>query len=315
MLKRLLFGSAVFATIIGLAAVGQTVLNPQNSALVCAYNSVAPTLSTGTFGYVQCNATGSIVASAPPVSGATTFTTPGANSFVVPANVTAVLVDAAAGGGGGGGGGATAANAGGGAGGSGMVALGYPLTVVPGATLTITIPSVSGGGAHNATGSPGGSVTITGAVETFPTLLGGAAGVGTTGTTGGAGGGGGGPANSGAGAAGAAAANGGAAALRIGTFIATGFGGGGGGSAASGAGGALTQGAFAPGTQGTGNAAGAGGAPTVYGNGGAGGNNTPTSGAAPTTGYGGGGGGGGPSNTDGTGSGGAGGAAFVRLRY
>ncbi len=38
-----------------LASLAQTVLDPMPIAGACAYNTSAPTLTSGTFGYVQCS--------------------------------------------------------------------------------------------------------------------------------------------------------------------------------------------------------------------------------------------------------------------
>src|SRR5688572_16547130 len=98
------------------------------------------------------------------------FTTVAANTFVVPQGVTLILVDAQAPGGGGGGGQASAATAGGGAGGSGMAATGYPLSVTPGETLTITIQAAGAAGIVGGAGGAGGDIIIAGANNPFPLL-------------------------------------------------------------------------------------------------------------------------------------------------
>src|SRR5579859_1661877 len=134
------------------------------------------------------------------------FTTPGANSFTVPPNVTSITVDACASGGGGGGGGTSGGNAGGGGGGAGSNLHNYTLNVTPGATLTITIGTGGTAGAINGNGGNGLTGTqISGANNPFPSLFNGLGGVGTTGTTGGAGGAG---SAGGGGSGGAAGANG-----------------------------------------------------------------------------------------------------------
>ena len=39
----------------------QTTTTPAIYAMACAYNSSRPTLTTGTFGLIQCNSTGTII--------------------------------------------------------------------------------------------------------------------------------------------------------------------------------------------------------------------------------------------------------------
>src|SRR5690349_7332039 len=107
---------------------------------------------------------------------AVSFTTVGANTWVVPGGVTRILVDGCGGGGGGAGGQANASTSGGGGGGGGFGVNQYPLDVTPGSTLTIGIGSAGSLGAAGSNGSNGGNSTITGAVSLFPVLYGGAGG-------------------------------------------------------------------------------------------------------------------------------------------
>lgn len=65
-MKKLLLALAL---LLPLPALGQTVLNPQDVALVCAYNAGAQTGTSGQFMYVQCDVNGRVLvspASAPP---------------------------------------------------------------------------------------------------------------------------------------------------------------------------------------------------------------------------------------------------------
>lgn len=99
-----------------------------------------------------------------------TFTSSG--SFVVPKNVSWVLVRASGGGGGGGKGGATGTF--GGAGGAGALVEDRIAIVTPGETITVTI-GAGGGGGTSAAGNPGGDTTF-GSYLTFRGGLGGAKG-------------------------------------------------------------------------------------------------------------------------------------------
>lgn len=249
------------------------------------------------------------------------FTSTG--TFIVPTGVTAVVIDACAAGGGGGGGSVGAFNPGGGGGaGSGQWTAGYPLTVVQGATLTITIPTGGTAGTNAANGGVGGNLTITGATDTFPTLYGGDGGGTADGFYFGVGGNGGGP--NGMGGIGDASILGNPSTLARPAFVFPYGGGGAGGGRGGGidpfGGGAavtatygLPNGPFFSLGIGTGAQAGGGGAPSPYGNGGLGGNSgTPTNGATPTLGYCGGGGGAGASVTT---TGGVGANGFARVRW
>lgn len=118
-------------------------------------------------------------------SGSKRFTSNG--TFVVPAGVTTLYVSGCGGGGGGGGGGGSTGNngtGGGGGGGAGNSAIKQPYTVVPGASIAITIgvagaagTSSSGNGGN---GGNGGSTTVGSLVS----LSGGSGGVAGTTTTG-----------------------------------------------------------------------------------------------------------------------------------
>jgi hypothetical protein len=89
------------------------------------------------------------------------FTTPGANSWTVPANVNAVMVVEACSGGGGGGQG-TVATAGGGGGGGANCFFNIWLPVTPGSALTITVGAGGAAGTIGGSGGNGGLTTITG---------------------------------------------------------------------------------------------------------------------------------------------------------
>lgn len=117
--------------------------------------------------------------------GISIFTSNG--SFTVPAGVTKVWLSGCGGGGGGGGaGGASANNTGGGGagGGAGKPVIRQPYTVVPGATLNITIGGAgsggngSSGGGTASNGTAGGNTVITGMVGGTVTLNGGGGGGG-----------------------------------------------------------------------------------------------------------------------------------------
>lgn len=99
--------------------------------------------------------------------GRSRFTASG--SFVVPAGVTTVYASGCAAGGGGGASssGTSATGSGGGGGGAGQPALSVPMTVVPGETLTITIPSTAaaGGTSSQQAGANGGNLTIVGSTS------------------------------------------------------------------------------------------------------------------------------------------------------
>jgi hypothetical protein len=212
----------------------------------------------------------------------TLITTPGANSYVVPAGVHRVLIDGCGAGGGNGLGQASANTAGGGGGGAAECSQGYPLAVTPGETLVVTV----GAGVANATG---GNTTITGADTAFPTLLGGLVGNiggGVSTGVGGVGGNGAGPLASAGGASGTSATQ----PTGVTQLIISGPGGGGGGPTAATGGFGGTTGAYAGGSPGAGNGSGGGGGSTPFGNGGTGGV-AGSPGATPTIGYGGGAGG------------------------
>lgn len=111
-------------------------------------------------------------------SRAVEFTTPGVQSWTVPANVSLIYVTGV-GAGGGGGGCSNAGSAGpGGGGGSGMSAYRYPLKVTPGQQLSLTIGAGGAGGTIAATGVAGGAggSTIVDALLALPGGGGGAGG-------------------------------------------------------------------------------------------------------------------------------------------
>lgn len=227
----------------------------------------------------------------------------GGCSFVVPNTVSLITLYGVAPGGGGGGGWTATGAAGGGGGGEGMHCVAYPLTVTPGSTLTVTVPSAPGGGAAGSDGTTANDVTITGAlVPASLTIKGGVKGLTATATVGGNGGnGGGGSGGSGGGGAGSTTtgATGNATINNFATPCAGGGGGGAGAGSSTGGGGGVT-GAFGRGTAGSGNNAGGGGSGGSWGVGGIGGANNAV-GAAPILGYGGGGGGGGSGQAGGSG--------------
>lgn len=188
-------------------------------------------------------------------------------SFPVPAGVFLMYLDATAPGGGAGGGGGggtgTAVGGGGGAGGVGQNVVRFPVVVVPGQTITVTMGAKGTGGALSGaagnSGTAAGNVTITNVNGGTLTLLGGGAGAGganaTSSTSGGA------PGNPGypIGQYGQDATNGSASAS--GGMGGSGpFGGGGGGGR-----GASIPGANSPGNNASGYGAGGGGGGGVYG--------------------------------------------------
>jgi hypothetical protein len=198
--------------------------------------------------------------------------------------------------------------------------MGFPLSVTPGATLTITIGAVGTGGPAAANGVSGGTVTITGALQPFPTIQGGGLGAVGAGGVGGVGGGAGGidsTAVSGVTACypgangGAIGTQGGANQFVSGTTtviqgvlqncLFTSGGGGGAGNGGFGAAGRASKG--------TGNGAGGGGGSGQFGLGGVGGVQSVSAGQA-GSGYGYGGGGGGAQF-----AGSDGGAGMVRISY
>lgn len=58
MYKLLLAPAILVAASIGYYAYAQTVTNPQPAAAACAYNSSVPTVTAGSFFYVQCDSSG-----------------------------------------------------------------------------------------------------------------------------------------------------------------------------------------------------------------------------------------------------------------
>lgn len=217
-------------------------------------------------------------------------------SWVVPAGITVVCVDAVASGGGGGGsgagattGGAAAVGGGGGGGGAGQALVHALYPVVPGSTVTWTIGA--GGAGSPATPTGGGA---TGGAGANLVLSGTGFNGGTTVTLSGGGGGGGGTSapSVGVGASGGAGAPLGAPGsdtVSISSSLGSGGGGGNGASCAFGGGGSGGRGAAGVGVAG-----------------------------APAAGYGGGGGGAGGTYLQGSGAGGAGGAGapgFIALSW
>lgn len=243
-----------------------------------------------------------------------TFTSQGANSYVVPAGVTSLTLKAWGGGGGSGAGGATGVGGAGGGGGYGT----STITVTPGETLTVYIGGGGTGGIHNALGVRGGGGGGGGGFTTIyrgatPLLIaagGGGGGGGRNAVAGGAGGAGGGT----SGVAGTQGSANNGAGGGAGTQTAGG-GGGTGGNNSGAAGSSLTGGAGADGNASTSGSDGSGAA----GGGGGGGNGgianqaiTRAAGGGGGGGYFGGGGGGATSSIDtAAGGGGGGGSSYT----
>ena len=87
-------------------------------------------------------------------------------TFTVPESVSSVLVTVLGAGGGGGGGNPTGGAGGGG--GAGAFVSRFPLSVAPGASLTVTVGAGGAGAAINATGVAGGVTTVTGGLTACP---------------------------------------------------------------------------------------------------------------------------------------------------
>jgi hypothetical protein len=115
------------------------------------------------------------------------FTTSG--TWVCPAGVTQVFIDACAGGGGGGGGSGTVGNSGGGGGGAGAAVQGQAAAVSPALVYNIVV-GTGGTGGSSASGSIGGTTSMISATSVTLTSLagglGGAAGTSSTDAAGGA---------------------------------------------------------------------------------------------------------------------------------
>lgn len=106
------------------------------------------------------------------------FTSSG--TWIVPAGVNLIWVDAVGGGGGGGGGHASFTTGGGGGGGpSGVYCIQQELPVVPGETLTITVGAAGAGGNPGAHGTTGGDTIVSGSLDSIRTFV---SGSGSTGT-------------------------------------------------------------------------------------------------------------------------------------
>lgn len=105
----------------------------------------------------------------------TAYMAAGTFSFVVPSGVTRIKTRAVGGGGGAGG---SASGLSGGGGGGGGYAEGY-YTVVPGATLTITVGAPGAGGTAGNIGSAGGTTSVSGQLSATGGGGGGAGGGGT----------------------------------------------------------------------------------------------------------------------------------------
>lgn len=260
--------------------------------------------------------------------GTQTFTSN--DTFVVPAGVTSLLVEACGGGGGGGGGG-TGSGSGGGGGGGGAPVFSRVVTVVPGETITIVIGTGGAGGAIGTVGVVGVSTTLVGSTSgALLTAIGGGfggdgfddlAGAGSDGGNSiGAGGGGGDGTVTGGGGGGGSTGPGGTSLIGSARSGSNGGGGAGGNTSTAGSSGGPTV-MFVTAAAGGSTAAsggGGGGGGSGFGIGGAGGNGaaTPTAGTAAAANTGGGGGGGGGSGDAGAGAAGAaGGSGKVILRW
>lgn len=232
------------------------------------------------------------------------FTTAGANSFVVPTNVSRVLVTMVGGGTGGAGGHAT--GGGGGGGGPGQTLVSWPLAVTPGSTLTCTVGAKSAGGAIASAPSAATDSTVTGGLHAIPVAQAGYAPTAGGVANGGNGGASGVDPTAGVGIVSYAAATGGAAAGATGsvTLPASNFIGGTGGGAGAGTGsggGGISRSFTGTFVAGGANVGGGGGGCTPFGDGGAGTAATVTGTAAGATAYGAGGGGGGQNAAGGAG--------------
>jgi hypothetical protein len=238
-----------------------------------------------------------------PYSKSQVFTTAGANSFIVPANVSKVWVTMVGGGGSGAGG--HASGGGGGGGGAGSALIGFPLAVTPGSTLTCTVGAKGAAVAIATTGNVGTASTVTGGLHKVPfsgstvaAVVGGAA-------NGGAGG------NSAAFPSGIGAVGGAGGAAGAGTqsttisanlpFVAIGNAGGGGAGTSSGGGGNGRQWLGGSVIAGGANIGGGAGGGSFFGTGGVGGATAGNGVDAAATEYGAGGGGGGQNGTGGAG--------------
>jgi len=214
----------------------------------------------------------------------------GSGSFVVPAGVTSIQVQAWGGGGGGEGGS-------GAGGGGGEYAAETALTVTPGETLTVTVGAGGSGGSGGAggPGTSGGTTTLKRSTTALVTANGGQGGSSAT-------------SSGGSGSTNTIHFNGGGSKANS-TGVS--HGGAGGGSSAG------TNRAGNTGGSNSGSTGGAGAtAPTGGGNGGAGGNGTGTSGTAGTSGTGpGGGGGAGGAGSSSNSAGGNGAAGRVVITY
>jgi len=103
------------------------------------------------------------ITDAAPAGGGTTV---GPWVWTVPLGVAQITIDACGAGAGGGGGGSGGTSLGGGSGGtSGIQFLSVPASVVPNASLTVTVASAGTGGAVNANGTSGGTTTIAGLLK------------------------------------------------------------------------------------------------------------------------------------------------------
>lgn len=110
------------------------------------------------------------------------FTTVGASTFTIPANVTAIKVTVVAGGGGGGGSTACGASAAGGGGGASLIK--YLTGLTPGNTLAVTVGAAgTAGSSSGGNGGAGGTSSVASGTQTITTLTctGGAAGAGNNG--------------------------------------------------------------------------------------------------------------------------------------
>lgn len=163
-------------------------------AVAAATESVAGVAAIATTAQAQALASDSVVmtpAKMPAALGIMKgiFRATSNTSWTVPAGVTRVWLSGCGGGGGGGGAGGANANnqgGGGGGGGAGKPIIRQPYTVVPGATLSITIGGAGSGGNGSSAGNTasdgtaGGNTVITGMVGGTVTLNGGGGGGGAS---------------------------------------------------------------------------------------------------------------------------------------
>ncbi len=92
-------------------------------------------------------------------------------TWVVPGGVSAIRIYGCGGGGGGGAGQAVAATAGGGGGGAGGVAMGYPLPVTSGSTITVVVGTGGSGGVVGGAAATNGIASSVAGIATVGTFV------------------------------------------------------------------------------------------------------------------------------------------------